>query len=308
MTMPSWREFERLVALIEHALAGEGVTVKSPDFIPSITTGTPREVDASLRTRVGSVEILVTIECRNRAATQDVTWIEQLSSKKKNIGAARTIAVAASAFSAEAKRIARENGIDLRILNEITEDDVKSWMPLIGLVHVFKDCELTGPPEIGFMAEPGDRLQELTVPNRMSTPLFRTRNNQMLSLNDLWLRADEKLDIFNSVPKDGSERFVMLTITPSDTLRFCTPDHNLSVKSIILPLRLRWRREEIPLSAARIANYRPSDVLGTLSEQFVVQFETKEASSNNIKIYFQLEKDVQQFSVSAEIAKNEPTA
>ena len=126
MTTPAWRDFEKLVTRIEHALAGEGVTITSPDFIPCVTTGSPREVDASIRTRVGSAEILVTVECRDRVAVQDVTWVEQLAAKKKNIGAAKTIAVAASGFSAEAARIARENAIDLHILDEITEDDIKS--------------------------------------------------------------------------------------------------------------------------------------------------------------------------------------
>ena len=29
-------------------------------------------------------------------------------------------------------------------------------MPLIGMVHIYKDCEVTGQPEIVFVAEPGD--------------------------------------------------------------------------------------------------------------------------------------------------------
>jgi hypothetical protein len=39
-------------------------------------SGTSREVDVSLRSQVGSVSVLVIIECRDRAKPQDVTWIE----------------------------------------------------------------------------------------------------------------------------------------------------------------------------------------------------------------------------------------
>ena len=47
-------------------------------------TNQPREVDASIRYQVGSVPILITIECRDRVAVQDSTWIEQLVQKGSN--------------------------------------------------------------------------------------------------------------------------------------------------------------------------------------------------------------------------------
>jgi hypothetical protein len=192
MATPGWRSFEQLISRIEHALAGGAVTVKSPDFIPCLTTGTSREVDVSLRSRVGSADILVTVECRDRVAVQDVIWIEQLAAKKKNIGAAKTVAVATSGFSAEATRIARENAIDLRVLHEITDDEIKTWMPLLGMVHVFKECDLTGPAEIVFFAERDDGPEEITKAQAAGSvsptaqQIFRGPNGEMLSLNDIW--------------------------------------------------------------------------------------------------------------------------
>jgi len=294
MTTPAWRNFEKLVTHIEHALAGEGVTVKSPDFIPCITTGTLREVDASIRTRVGSADILVTVECRDRVAVQDVTWIEQLAAKKKNIGAAKTIAVAASGFSAEAVRIARENTIDLRILDDITEEDIKSWMPMGGMVHVFKDCGLTGPPEIQFFAEAGDEPQEMIPQAGSGTstaqPIFRGPSDEPLSLNDIWLRADDQMKLFDKVPKDNKDHFVKLAVTPSDNLWLDTPNGYRRVKAITMPLRMRWMYESIPLSAAKIGRYRPANAADTLPEQVLVEFETKQASSNNLRLGFLLEQ------------------
>jgi hypothetical protein len=307
MATPAWRDFEKLVTRIEHALAGEGVTVTSPDFIPCVTTGTPREVDASIRTRVGSAEVLVTVECRDRVAMQDVTWIEQLAAKKQNIGAAKTIAVAASGFSAEATRIARENAIDLRILDEITEDDIKSWMPVIGMIHIYKDCEVTGPPEIVFMAELGDEAADLTIPG-MSEAIFRGPRDEPLSLNAIWLRADDQMKIFDRVPIDNRDHFVKLTITPADDLRFFTPKGNRQVKLITLPMRLRWKREDMPLSDAKLVRYRPADAADSLTEQVVVEFETKQARSNNLRVGFQLQQGSEQILVSAELVQAEPSA
>jgi hypothetical protein len=75
---PEWREFERLVARIEADAGPRGMIVTSPDRIRCNVTGRLREVDASIRSRIGTAEMLITIECRRRATIQDVTWIEQL--------------------------------------------------------------------------------------------------------------------------------------------------------------------------------------------------------------------------------------
>jgi hypothetical protein len=70
--MTSHREFELLVTRIEGALAPTGAVIKSPDYVRDNVTGEQREVDASIRYRVGSVELLVTVECRDRSRTEDV--------------------------------------------------------------------------------------------------------------------------------------------------------------------------------------------------------------------------------------------
>lgn len=313
MTTPDWRKFEKLVSRIEQALAGEHVTVKSPDFIHCITTGTSREVDVSIRTRVGSAEILLTVECRDRVAVQDVTWIEQLAAKKKNIGAAKTIAVAASGFSSEARRIASENAIDLRILDEITEEDIKSWMPLIGMVHVFKDCELTGPPDIVFLAQQGDEPSEMKLPNAGPDSLsahriFRGPSDEPLSLNDIWLRADDQMKIFDQVPHDNKDYFLKVNIIPSDNLQIPTQKGGRQVKSILLPMRLRWKHEKFPLSEAKLVRYRPADAADPFPEQVLVEFETKQAISNNLRLGFQLQQDGPMVHISAELVQSEPIA
>ena len=80
---PEWREFERLVARIEGALRPAGARVRSPDKIPELRTGKLREVDATIRSSVGTAPILITVECRRRKVKQDTTWIEQLASLHK---------------------------------------------------------------------------------------------------------------------------------------------------------------------------------------------------------------------------------
>ena len=187
-------------------MAGEHVKVTSPDRIRSLLTGRKREVDASIRTTVGSSEIIVTVECRRRNATQDVTWLEQLGCKKQAIGAARTIAVSSTAFSSDAIRVAEYYGVDLRILSEISDAEMRNWILPQFVVHVFKQCDLTEAPEITFEAGKGDDFAACppmegiedgaTSPD---SPVFIGPDGAALTLNDLWLRADVQHKIFDGV-------------------------------------------------------------------------------------------------------------
>ena len=129
-TTPDWRQFERLVARIEADAGPLGLKVTSPDRIRCNITGRLREVDASVRTTIGTSSVLVTIECRKRRPKEDVTWIEQLATKKVNIGAARTIAVSSTGFSAGAEAVARQHGIDLRQISDVSISDINQHMRL----------------------------------------------------------------------------------------------------------------------------------------------------------------------------------
>src|SRR5450759_2136974 len=101
--MRKGRDLEMLVAQLEHIL-GEGTfSVRSPEFIPNRHTGDPVEVDVTLRGRVGSSEVLIALECRDRKKPGDVNWIRELHSKQDDIGASTMVAVARAGFTKDAK-------------------------------------------------------------------------------------------------------------------------------------------------------------------------------------------------------------
>lgn len=78
---PEWLQFQDLVASIEKHLAGKDARVVSPDRVADRRTGQSRDVDATVRLKVGDKDILIAIEYRDRTAVPDVTWIEQLIGK-----------------------------------------------------------------------------------------------------------------------------------------------------------------------------------------------------------------------------------
>jgi hypothetical protein len=127
-TVPAnWKEFQDLVARIERLAAPLGAKVKSPDRIRDKVTGQLRDVDASIRYRVGTTEILIAIEARHRNGVQDVTWIEQLAGRRDSIGAHATIAVSSTSFSEPARKLAEARGIALRNVRETTDDEITRW-------------------------------------------------------------------------------------------------------------------------------------------------------------------------------------
>ena len=140
-TSKEWREFERLAARIEEAASPHGAVVTSPDRILDLTTGQIREVDASIRHKLGTADVLITVECRRRGRKGDDTWIEQLATKRSKIGAAKTIAVSSAGFTKSAAKSAKQLGIELRTLSEISAADIEGWFLPGGAVHVFRLIE-----------------------------------------------------------------------------------------------------------------------------------------------------------------------
>jgi Restriction endonuclease len=136
-----WRAFERLVATIEEKAAPRNAIVTSPDSIRDLVTGNMREVDASIRFKAGTTDILVTIECRKRGRKADDTWIEQLATKQQKIGAAKTIAVSSTGFTKSAVKSAQHHGIELRTLSEIKPTEIDDWFLPHGVVHIFKQLQ-----------------------------------------------------------------------------------------------------------------------------------------------------------------------
>ena len=124
------------MTLIEGCLVPEGARVKSPDHVLDKTTGRTREVDVSIRMRVGSVPVLILVECRDRKRPEGPEWIEQIAQKAANLRAAKLVAASTSGFTRGALEMARTLGIETRRIQEITADDVSDWCR-VGEVVIF---------------------------------------------------------------------------------------------------------------------------------------------------------------------------
>jgi hypothetical protein len=132
--MKAGREFELLITRIEQALVPAGAIVKSPDRIKDKVTGQLREVDASITYQFGSTPILITIECRDRKSKPDKRWIEELTTKKRDIGANSTLAVSVNGFTEPAVIAANNHDIVLKQFHTITDSDLTRWAENLSIV------------------------------------------------------------------------------------------------------------------------------------------------------------------------------
>ncbi len=217
---PMWRQFEELVARIEADAGPLGLTVKSPDRIRCKITGRLREVDASIRAGIGTATVLMTIECRKRRPQQDVTWIEQLATKKTNIGAVHTIAVSSSGFSDEAKAVAAHHGVDLRHLSEVSAAEINRLLRIDFVLFNHKRCSVA---RVGFRVfrslnwtMPDPKQVDFVLPPTadLHAPIFtHVETGRTWSINDLWLQLQEATDPFSHI-KRGARPDVRTAVFP----------------------------------------------------------------------------------------------
>ena len=77
MRQPSkWKEFEKPVARVQADLAGNGVVTHNDKIIGNIT-GVERQIDVSIRGRIGQYDTLIVIECKDLGRPLDVKDVEE---------------------------------------------------------------------------------------------------------------------------------------------------------------------------------------------------------------------------------------
>lgn len=290
---PEWRDFERLVARIEADAGPRGMTVTSPDRIRCRTTGRLREVDASIRSQIGTAEMLITIECRRRAAVQDVTWIEQLVTKKNVIGADHTIAVSASGFTKNARKLADQNGISLRKISDVGIDDINSLLRLDFVLFWHKACVISRVGIRNFrshdwkMLEPSNVDFVLPEDTDPCKPIFRNNETGLTwSLNDLWHQIQEAADPFEGVEKAQPPILRTACFPYPGTVTLTTTDGPIQLGDVILTIALWIEAEHVALDAADKVEYTSENTQALQR----VEFASRQRDDKDWRISLQIPK------------------
>jgi len=284
------RDFEKLVALLESCLIPEGAEIKSPDYIVDKVTGASREVDISIRKTIGSIPILIIIECRDRNQVEDVRWVEQVAQKRNDLNASKAVAVSKSGFTKNAITKAHFLNIETRQLNQVTESEVKSWFQAGDLIiynmrSKISDIDLAlDASSIGKNAR--KKIEKVTRDNipkfSFDSPIFTSKKDgHKYSLKNIWHLIPKKDVAYQGIPRDGTKvdrRFNIDFPNKNERLRLPLPVGMIDVFKIIIDITLWIDTSSVPIS--KIYSYRDENnlLLDTIEYKLDIRGKSKRLS------------------------------
>jgi len=127
MSIPQWREFEVLVAKIQKELAVDSLVIHD-DKIMGRKSKRMRQIDVSIRSKIGQFDVLIIIDCKDYAKPVDVKAVEEFMGLVDDVGAQQAAIVAAKGFTEAAKTRAVEAGLGVYT---VVDTDPHKWQ-----VHV----------------------------------------------------------------------------------------------------------------------------------------------------------------------------
>lgn len=151
-------------------------TVTHDDKIPGKDSGIVRQIDVSIRGKVGTHEILVIVQCKNfKGSRVNVNHIGELHSVMQDVGASKGILVSNAGFTKGAKGLARKKGVDLCSIHDA---ETKDWRLELKYPVVWE--EITPIFNFSFQAhlEKGDQFSTLDHPVISGVNIFEEFNNK----------------------------------------------------------------------------------------------------------------------------------
>ncbi|MBW8244017.1 restriction endonuclease [Muricauda oceani] len=253
------RKFEVLVESLEkHALNKEGV-ISSPGYLMDEVTNQMREVDVLIETKIGTSNISIVLECRDRKMKQDLTWIEQLNSKLKDINADKIIAVSSSGFSKSALEKAKRYGIETRSFDEIDKNIIESWWQVTHIDFISKQFRI-----VYFYPylEDKDFFKKYRIPiNSEEKYILDTSENRLVSASELFQENCNQIQsLWGSLIPNGKASRDRINIdcdNPERELQFVFNEHKSKILKIEYVADIFIVGKKIPLS--KVSSYTSPD-------------------------------------------------
>lgn len=161
-----WKRFEKLVAGVQQQLAPNALVTHN-DHIIGHDSGRLRQVDVSVKQKVGQYNMLIAIDCKDYKIPVNVKHVEQFTGLIKDIRANKGAMVAANGFSDTAKRVGEKAGVDLYRLVDAEAHDWQAYISIPVLCdfrrmqfrfYVPSALAITDPREIVLYNSKNERL------------------------------------------------------------------------------------------------------------------------------------------------------
>lgn len=126
---PKWRRFEKLVARVQKELAPTAV-VTHDDQIQGYDSNEFRQIDITVKQKVGQYDMLVAIDCKDYAVPVDIKDVEEFIGLIRDIRANKGVMVAANGFTSTANRVGEKAGLDLY---RLVDTDAHDWQTYVSI-------------------------------------------------------------------------------------------------------------------------------------------------------------------------------
>lgn len=289
------RKFEKIVRDLEELLGDSNLKVKSPDKLFDYASESYREVDISIKGKLGTHPILIVIECRDWEKPQNVTWIEQLKTKRDGIRANKMIAVSTSGFSPNAERLAEKYGIAIRNVNDLDAKELPGWIANNEVVYILNNFDvqkvnyvLNASPELG------DVGPKATLPtrgtNKSVDKVFILKNTgQRFSINDLVgnIKFQDNIPLFDKVKPNQEPIEENLALSFRDSSNILLVELDTKIYRIVeMNIRVKLWKTERSIPIASIMQYTSPDEI--LAER--ADFTFTDENEKEITVSFQRAK------------------
>lgn len=190
------RSMELLIEMLEKANSGNDIQIISPGYLKDKLTNENREVDILLLTEVGTSTVRIAIECRDRKARQDTTWIEQIDSKYRYLEVNKVITVSSNGFTKPALKKAGILNIETRTISEVDPESVKTWWNINSIKIVGNTYNIL-ETHVRLKGQKDINMQRQLL---YSEKIFHDkRNEKKYSVNDLFNQISGKITDWNGL-------------------------------------------------------------------------------------------------------------
>lgn len=170
--MKKWLDYQLLAAKIYADLSGDAV-VKHDDHIQGVESGTMRQIDVSIRTKIAGHEILIIVQAKDKKRPADVNIIGEFQSVIKDVRAAKGILICSGGFTEKAKDYARKLSIDLC---SIYDAQNRNWKVDLTVPIVWLRYDLIYGVQCKFKASPDDLpdTEHISIPSNINEWVLST--------------------------------------------------------------------------------------------------------------------------------------
>jgi hypothetical protein len=145
--------------------------------------------------------MLVAIECRDRKDVEDVVWVEQLVTKRNDINAAKCIAVSSAGFSKAAIAKAKHHGIEIRLVQNVTDSDVVDWFNGLCIDVKYRNVSVN---RVDFVLETGGKMGGIQLADDLHAAFMDNSPEALIFFDreaDKWISVQ---DIIEDWQKQGN--------------------------------------------------------------------------------------------------------